>query len=153
MWVNDIRHGEGTMRWFDKNQVYTGQWENGIQVRLNGNFLIVLKCIINFDWFALKNGLGEHSWYLARIDMTQYCLRNTYYGSFKNGKRDGQGTFLYADGSKYEGMWKENQKNGWVCLNIFNINSRDYELYNFLMDKGKIYIKRRNSFRIRFWRR
>lgn len=46
--------------------------------------------------------------------MTQYCLRNTYYGSFKNGKRDGQGTFLYADGSKYEGTWKENLKSGWV---------------------------------------
>ena len=33
MWVNDIRHGEGTMRWFDKNQTYTGTWENGIQVK------------------------------------------------------------------------------------------------------------------------
>jgi hypothetical protein len=32
MWVNDVRHGEGTMRWFDKNQTYTGTWENGIQV-------------------------------------------------------------------------------------------------------------------------
>jgi len=32
MWVSDVRHGEGTMRWFDKNQTYTGQWENGIQV-------------------------------------------------------------------------------------------------------------------------
>ena len=34
MWINDIRHGEGTMRWFDKNQTYTGQWENGIQVKI-----------------------------------------------------------------------------------------------------------------------
>ena len=33
MWVNDVRHGEGTMRWFDKNQTYTGTWENGIQVK------------------------------------------------------------------------------------------------------------------------
>jgi len=32
MWVNDVRHGEGTMRWFDKNQTYAGTWENGIQV-------------------------------------------------------------------------------------------------------------------------
>ena len=32
MWVSDVRHGEGTMRWFDKNQTYTGQWENGVQV-------------------------------------------------------------------------------------------------------------------------
>lgn len=34
MWVNDVRHGEGTMRWFNKNQIYTGQWENGVQVNI-----------------------------------------------------------------------------------------------------------------------
>jgi hypothetical protein len=96
MWVNDIRHGEGTMRWFDKNQSYIGQWENGIQ-----------------------NGLGEHNWYLARIEMTQYTLRNTYYGNFLNGKRNGQGTFLYANGSKYEGAWENNLKHGWVKFDFF----------------------------------
>ena len=46
--------------------------------------------------------------------MTQYALRNTYYGSFKDGKRHGKGTFLYADGSKYEGNWENNLKHGWV---------------------------------------
>ncbi|CAF0869215.1 unnamed protein product [Brachionus calyciflorus] len=90
MWVNDIRHGDGTMRWFDKNQIYTGQWENGIQ-----------------------NGLGEHNWYLSRVEMTQYTLRNTYFGNFKNGKRHGQGTFLYANGTKYEGNWENDIKHGW----------------------------------------
>jgi hypothetical protein len=34
MWVNDKRHGVGTMRWFDKNQIYNGQWDNGVQVTL-----------------------------------------------------------------------------------------------------------------------
>lgn len=91
MWVNDVRHGEGTMKWFDKNQTYIGQWENGIQ-----------------------NGLGEHNWYLARVEMTQYSLRNSYYGNFKNGKRHGQGTYLYANGSKYEGNWQFDVKHGWV---------------------------------------
>lgn len=32
MWFNNVRHGEGTMKWHDKNQIYTGNWENGIQV-------------------------------------------------------------------------------------------------------------------------
>lgn len=94
MWVNDIRHGEGTMKWFDKNQIYTGQWENGVQ-----------------------NGLGEHNWYLARVEMTQYALRNTYYGMFVSGRRHGQGTFLYANGAKYEGGWESNLKHGWVQIN------------------------------------
>jgi hypothetical protein len=91
MWVNDIRHGQGTMRWFNKNQTYNGQWENGIQ-----------------------HGVGEHNWYLARIDNTQYALRNTYYGDFKYGKRHGKGTFIYASGAKYEGEWMQNLKHGWV---------------------------------------
>ncbi len=46
--------------------------------------------------------------------MTQYALRNTYFGNFKNGKRHGQGTFLYANGAKYEGTWENNLKHGWV---------------------------------------
>jgi len=91
MWVNDIRHGQGTMRWFNKNQTYNGQWDNGIQ-----------------------HGIGEHNWYLARIDNTQYALRNTYYGDFKYGKRHGKGTFIYASGAKYEGDWMQNLKHGWV---------------------------------------
>ena len=61
-----------------------------------------------------KNGLGEHNWYLARVDMTQYALRNTYFGNFKHGKRHRQGTFLYANGAKYEGTWENNLKHGWV---------------------------------------
>ena len=32
MWFNNVRHGQGTMKWVDRNQIYTGQWENGIQV-------------------------------------------------------------------------------------------------------------------------
>ena len=33
LWFNDVRHGEGTMRWLDTDQMYTGQWEKGVQVR------------------------------------------------------------------------------------------------------------------------
>ena len=32
MWYNNIRHGEGTMRWLDRDQMYSGQWDMGIQV-------------------------------------------------------------------------------------------------------------------------
>ena len=32
MWFSNVRHGQGTMKWIDRNQIYTGQWENGIQV-------------------------------------------------------------------------------------------------------------------------
>ena len=58
--------------------------------------------------------MGEQNWYSARVYMTQYALRNTYYGMFVNGKRQGQGTFLYANGAKYEGSWVKDLKDGWV---------------------------------------
>lgn len=34
MWFNNVRHGSGTMKWVDRDQIYQGQWENGIQVSL-----------------------------------------------------------------------------------------------------------------------
>ena len=40
-WVNNIRQGEGTMRWYDLGQEYTGQWQNGLQ-----------------------NGQGENTWFV-----------------------------------------------------------------------------------------
>ncbi len=54
--------------------------------------------------------------------MTQYALRNTYYGIFKNGKRHGTGTFLYANGAKYEGNWDNNLKHGWVGYDFDILN-------------------------------
>jgi hypothetical protein len=35
-----------------------------------------------------------------------------YDGEWKNGKRDGQGTLTYTDGSKYTGEWKNNRMHG-----------------------------------------
>ena len=37
---------------------------------------------------------------------------NTYTGEFHAGVRDGFGLFVYDDGSRYEGSWKDNRKNG-----------------------------------------
>lgn len=31
----------------------------------------------------------------------------SYEGSFKNGKREGYGTFIWNTGAKYEGEWKD----------------------------------------------
>lgn len=31
-WKNSIRHGEGTMKWIQLSQQYSGQWLNGFQV-------------------------------------------------------------------------------------------------------------------------
>ena len=45
-----------------------------------------------------------------------------YVGEVKNGKRNGQGTYYYADGCKYEGQWKEDKKHGQGALYFANGN-------------------------------
>lgn len=52
-WEDNMRHGEGRMRWLTANEEYTGRWERGLQ-----------------------NGFGTHMWFLKRIPSSQYPLRN-----------------------------------------------------------------------------
>nr|XP_048292745.1 radial spoke head 10 homolog B isoform X2 [Myodes glareolus] len=88
-WENNMRHGEGRMRWLTTNEEYTGHWEKGIQ-----------------------NGFGTYTWFLKRIPNSQYPLRNEYIGAFVNGFRHGHGKFYYASGAMYEGEWVSNKKHG-----------------------------------------
>lgn len=37
---------------------------------------------------------------------------NTYKGKFKKGLPNGKGTMIYANGGKYEGQWKNGERNG-----------------------------------------
>jgi len=49
--VNNIRQGEGTMRWYDLGQEYTGHWQNGLQ-----------------------NGQGENTWYAPLLFVVGWKL-------------------------------------------------------------------------------
>ncbi|NXG34864.1 R10B2 protein, partial [Dromaius novaehollandiae] len=88
-WEKNVRHGKGRMRWLTANQEYIGQWEHGIQ-----------------------HGFGTHIWFLRRMPLSQYPLRNKYIGDFVNGDRHGHGRFIYASGAVYDGEWVCNKKHG-----------------------------------------
>ncbi|NWQ76561.1 RS10B protein, partial [Columbina picui] len=88
-WEKNVRHGRGRMRWLTANQEYMGQWLYGIQ-----------------------HGYGTHIWFLKRMPMSQYPLRNQYIGDFVNGERHGHGKFIYASGAVYDGEWVCNKKHG-----------------------------------------
>ena len=49
---------------------------------------------------------------------------NRYVGEFKAGYRQGIGIFYYADGSRYEGEWFQNSKDGFA---IFTKDNGDKE--------------------------
>uniref|UniRef100_A0A3B3U8W0 Radial spoke head 10 homolog B2 n=1 Tax=Poecilia latipinna TaxID=48699 RepID=A0A3B3U8W0_9TELE len=86
-----MRHGEGTMNWTKLGQQYVGSWKDGVQ-----------------------HGLGTHTWFLRRIDGSQYVQSNQYRGEFFEGQRHGKGIFYYAGGAIYTGEWRNNKKHGQV---------------------------------------
>ncbi|XP_058476758.1 radial spoke head 10 homolog B [Solea solea] len=88
-WKDNLKHGEGSMKWLNLGQEYVGTWQDGIQ-----------------------HGKGTHVWILRRTDISQYCRSNRYTGDFVQGQRHGQGTFFYAGGATYEGEWRSNKKHG-----------------------------------------
>lgn len=83
---NDKQNGQGTIYWITRNEKYTGEWKDG-----------------------LPHGYGIHIW-LDNKGNKQ--LRNRYVGQWAFGKRNGQGEFYYANGSKYKGEWLNDLKEG-----------------------------------------
>lgn len=68
LWFNDRRHGEGRMQWLDSEQMYSGQWQNGIQVStsvysssyfgkqflvLTNNQNLIPFCLLKIHWFFI----------------------------------------------------------------------------------------------------
>jgi hypothetical protein len=99
--------GRGVYRWVNGN-VYDGEW-------LHGNM----------------TGQGSYSWAESHVQytgmrvltsgvVTSFCLgielRSHTVGTFLNGVRDGQGTFRYADGSSYEGSFRNDQVSKESCI-------------------------------------
>ena len=54
----------------------------------------------------------------------------TYYGEFKNNKKEGIGTILWKDGSKYEGQFNNNQMNGYGMMEFPEKNYYQGEIKN-----------------------
>lgn len=84
--LNDKQNGQGTMHWLTTNEKYTGEWKDG-----------------------QPHGFGIHIWLDAKGNKQ---LRNRYVGQWAYGKRNGQGEFYYANGSKYKGEWVNDLKEG-----------------------------------------
>ena len=45
-------------------------------------------------------------------NINYYANGAKYTGEYKDGKRNGQGTYYYTDGSRWKGEWKNGKKNG-----------------------------------------
>ena len=98
------RHGQGTYNWKD-GRIWVGEWENGELsgyaitydasgsinqegIFKDGKFLRSLpKCVGSYSVTTWTNCFG-----------TYIYTNGDYVGAWKNGKRNGQGTYTYASG-------------------------------------------------------
>ena len=92
--IENKMNGNGYMIWNNKNEKYTGKWEDNLQ-----------------------NGFGIYIWYDNKISVNKF-LKDRYVGEWKEGKRNGYGKFFYSNGSIYEGYWKDDKKEGFGILNF-----------------------------------
>lgn len=82
---NGVRHGKGKAR-LPNGDVYEGEYKNGH-----------------------RSGYGKYVFKKLKGKTRNAC----YLGHYENNKKNGQGTFLYPDGAKYEGSWKDDLRHGY----------------------------------------
>mmetsp|Transcript_106233 Transcript_106233/g.298759 ORF Transcript_106233/g.298759 Transcript_106233/m.298759 type:complete len:1017 (-) Transcript_106233:111-3161(-) len=132
-WCEGEKHGDGHQVWPTGNS-YKGQWQNGTMGGRGTMYWRMPTGVEEYTGFWEDNqphGEGVHTWHaadpfkaLGTGDRTpqspisgstfqvQQQLNNCYRGQFCYGKREGVGTFYYANGSWYHGEWKGHVKNG-----------------------------------------
>ncbi|KAH7445166.1 hypothetical protein KP509_02G109900 [Ceratopteris richardii] len=133
-WMLDRKHGDG-YHTYDSGINFKGSWSYGkrhgkgrLLAQSNGNPIsipyrgelarlsIVRLYIYEGDWMDdLSSGRGKSIWMSNEQEDKSNRLLNYYVGDFKQGLRDGKGTFYYASGAIYKGEWMENRKHGLGC--------------------------------------
>lgn len=126
-YVNELRQpdGNGTMKYSDGTE-YTGDWING--VRQGQGIMKYNNGIYDGEWQNdKKNGRGTYTWndgkkyegayaddvrsgegvFSGWVDLTN-GYSGTYYGKSENDQFNGYGKFLFDNGDKFEGIYKEN---------------------------------------------
>lgn len=132
-WRNNLRHGEGTMRWIHLHQQYVGMWQNGVQVLQNSVHILSHRRVrllsgqqisIHFKVFALnprislfwQHGQGTHFWNTSQGEGGHFFLSSRYSGEFVQGQRHGHGKVCFASGATYVGEWKHDKNQEKVQL-------------------------------------
>ncbi|CAK9272407.1 unnamed protein product [Sphagnum jensenii] len=111
MWSEGKPHGLGT-------QVQCLFWEPGIPLNNLGitnkdHPNTILANIYEGDWKeGFPEGSGKSLWTWHDKEEEALLLHNMYVGEYAKGQRSGRGTFYYASGAIFQGMWRGNDKEG-----------------------------------------
>ena len=112
------RNGQGTYNWKD-GRIWVGEWENGelsgYAITYDASGSINQEGIFKNSKFfsAFPKCVGSYSVTTWTNCFGTYIYTNgDYVGAWKNGKRNGQGTYTFANGNKYVGWYKDGKKHG-----------------------------------------
>ena len=134
-WKNDKYHGQGTLTYEERLSVlYIGEFKDG---KMNGHGTYTIGLYGSYQKYIgefrdnLFNGQGtlsshgsnhdptklpminyQTSSYIGEFKMSAPLQKKLYIGEFKDGKKHGQGTYIYYDGGKYVGDWRDNKHHG-----------------------------------------
>jgi len=102
-WEDGKMHGTGTMMWraAGMSEQYTGCWQNN-QPHGEGTH----------TWLAPEPGFPSPTSSPVGSPTKQQQRNNRYKGQWCTGKREGLGTFFYANGACYQGEWRDHMKQG-----------------------------------------
>ena len=101
-WVNGVQQGHGTMKY--DNGVYEGEWRDG---KKNGQGTYAWNDGRKYEGAYLNDFREGEGVFSGWRDSTN-GYTGTYYGESKNDKFDGYGSFLFDNGDKFEGIYKQN---------------------------------------------
>lgn len=102
-YLDDRRHGYGTLTSVTKGWEYKGHWEDGMRHGHGETFV--------FDSRVKHVGFYHKNNYEGRGTLTyedDSCNEMLYEGDFHEGKRHGAGKMTYRSGDVYEGNWSNN---------------------------------------------
>ncbi len=120
-------HGDGRLEYLDQDAVYKGDWFLGKRQGRGIMWERSLSWSTGFHYYDvyignwrndLRHGFGTQAFNVLdwREDRNteNWLIRNTenYTGDFVNGVFSGEGTYRWADGTKYTGGWAANKKHG-----------------------------------------
>lgn len=120
-WVNGVRQGQGTMTY--NNGIYDGEWQND---KKNGKGTYTWNDGKKYDGAYVDDVRSGSGIFSNWVDLTN-GYSGTYYGESKNDQFDGYGYFLFDNGDKFEGVYKENQY--WTGIYTRKDGSK-YEIFN-----------------------
>lgn len=118
--VDGFRNGKGTLISGDNNEKFVGEFKNGFRHGKGTLALYKLDSHLPYlfydgEWeYDKKNGIGEE----------EYANGSKHIGTFVNNNIEGEGTFIFANGDKCYGFWK----NKFVSLSPSDLSTKKSNL-------------------------